>query len=542
MSENRVVYGQEARKLLKEGVDLVANAVKVTLGAKGMNVMCVRDILLPVITKDGISVAKEVSSNDPIIDAGASLIKQVSNQTNEVAGDGSSTSVVVAQAIVNEADEVLNTGVNAISLKRGLDLGLDFSLKFLKTLSNKSTSIETLKNIANISTNGDKEISNLVVEAIRKVGKTGTVKIEETEELHSFVEVAKGYELDVPYATPEFINNREKFEASFEDMNVLIYQGHLQDTNQLNEAIRLSTNDKGELGGLLVICDNISGHVQKQILEFSYQGFKLMNLRSPSFGGRKNETLRDIAALIGAKVYSEDLGESLDDVTLEGLGHIDKVVSDANKSVLIGGKGTKEQISERASIVKEQIKNITGGKKEVEYVKERLSKLTKGVAVIKVGGYSTVEKREKTDRVEDALCAVKACLEEGFVAGGGVTYLRVSNALKSANIETRNEDERKGIEVLVKALEAPFYQILKNAGMEEQVKDYIHNIQNSLYYGDGVDLQTQEFTDLIKRGIIDPTKVERLALQNAVSISGTFLTLGAITYNSTPIFSAQTQK
>lgn len=546
--KNKVVYGAEARKYLKKGVDLVANPVKVTLGAKGLNVMCVRDLLLPIVTKDGVSVAKEVESNNPIISAGVSLIKQVSSQTNDLAGDGTTSSVVLAQAIVNEADKVLNEGTNAISLKRGLDLALDFSLKHLQKLKNKSSSLKTLKNIANISTNGDKEIADLVLGAVNKVGKTGTIRVEETDDLVSSVFVADGYELDVPYALAEFINDREKFEAVFEDMNVLIYQGHLKEASQLNQAIRLSTlpsqqEDKdGEFQGLLVICDNISGHVQKEILEWSYRGFNLMNLRSPSFGGRKNETLKDIAALIGAKVYSEDLGDNLDEVTAEGLGHIDKVISDANKSILIGGKGNEKEIKERTAIVKEQIKNITGGKTETEFVKERYSKLTKGVAVIKVGGYSTPEKREKTDRVEDALCAVRACLEEGYVAGGGVTYLNISHALKSAKIETRNQDEQKGIEVLVKALEAPFRQILENAGMQEETENYIKNIQSSQYYGDGIDLQTQEYVDLFKRGIIDPTKVERLALQNAVSISGTFLTLGAITYNSTPIFSANGQK
>lgn len=540
--DNTVIYGKEARKILKEGVDLVANGVKVTLGAKGMNVLCVRDLLLPVLTKDGVSVAKEICSQNPMVDAGASLIKQVSNQTNEGAGDGTTSSVVLAQALVHNADEVLNEGSNAISLKRGLDLGLDFSLKHLKKLSNKSTSLKTLKNIANISTNGDKEISNLVIEAIKKVGKNGTIKIEETDELKSYVTLSKGYEMDVPYAHPEFVTDREKFEAVFEDMKVLIYQGHLKDTTQLNEAIRLCTNEKNEFEGLLVISDNISGHVQKQILEFKHQGFNLMNLRSPSFGGRKMECLRDIAVLTGAKVYSEDLGDSLDNVTLEGLGHIDKVVSDANKSVLIGGKGDKKEIEERVKTVTSQVKTITGGKSEKDFVKDRLSKLTKGVAVINVGGFSPPEIREKTDRIEDALCAVRACLEEGFVAGGGVTYLNIAQELKTSEIKTKNKDERKGIEVLIKTLEAPFTQILENAGLGNEVKHYIHNIQNSQYYGDGVDLQTQEFTNLFDRGIIDPTKVERLALQNAVSISGTFLTLGAITYNSESIFSQNANK
>ena len=554
--ENKVVYGQEARKLLKEGVDLVANGVKVTLGKQGLNVMCVRDLLLPILTKDGVSVSKEIESENPIINAGASLVKQVSNQTNEGAGDGTTSSVVLAQAIVHEADFVLNTGkVNAISLKRGLDLALDFSLKHLKTLSRNSSNLKTLKSIANVSTNGDEEISDLVVEAFRKVGKSGTIKVEETDSITSSVESSLGYELDVPFSLAEFINDREKFEAVFEDMNVLIYQGHLKDKRQLNKAIELSTtkDENGELGvfeGLLIICDNISGHVQKEILEFSYQGFKMMNLRSPSFGARKNETLKDIASLIGAKVYSEDLGDDLDNVTLEGLGHIDKVISDANKSVLIGGKGNQEEIKVRTEIVKQQIKNITGGKKETEYVKERYSKLTKGVAVIKVGGYSAPEKREKTDRVEDALCAVKACLEEGYVAGGGVTYLNIANALKSAKIEVRNKDEQKGVEVLIRSLEYPFTQILENAGIKYKSKFLLWTLNSNKFleriekqeYGYGIDLENNDFTDLFERGIIDPTKVERLALQNAVSISGTFLTLGAITYNSASIFTANGQK
>lgn len=538
--DNIVIFGKEARQKIKEGVDLIANPVKVTLGAKGLNVMCVRDLLLPIITKDGVSVAKEVAGNDPIVNAGASLVKQVASQTNELAGDGTTSSTVLAQAIVNEADKVLNEGANAISLKRGLDLALDFSVKHLKKLAINSNSAKTLKNIAKISTNGDKEISDLVTKAITKVGKNGTIKVEETEEFTSNVITSKGYEIDTPYVHTGFINSPQTFEAIFEDMNVLIYSGKIKEPSQLNKAIQLCSKEledgKSEFTGLLVICNNIEPIAQKEILENKHRGFKIMNITSPSFNNKRLETLKDIAALIGARVYVEDLGESLNDITLEGLGKIDKVVSDANKTVLIGGKGETEEIDKRIKVVTEQVKTITGGPKETQFVKERLSKLKNGVAVINVGGYSAVEKREKTDRVEDALCAVRACLEEGYVAGGGVTYLNVAQALRSAKLNTKNQDEEKGVEVLIKALYAPFTQILTNAGTEESlIRDIIISIEESPY-GHGINLETEKFTDLIKEGIIDPAKVSRIALQNAVSISSTFLTMGAITYNSESIF------
>lgn len=539
--ENKVLYGADARKVIKEGVDLVANAVKVTLGAKGLNVMCVRDLLLPVITKDGVSVAKEVESDNPMVSAGASAVKQVANQTNEEVGDGTSSSSVLAQAIVQEADKVLNRGANAISIKKGLDLALISATENLKKISTNSSSLPTLKNIANISTNGDKEISGLVVDAIKKVGKNGTIKVEEVEETISEVVMSLGYEMDVPFANPEFITETGKFSAEFPNMKVLIYSGHLEDSNELNEAIKICTNENKVFEGLLIICDNISGYAQKQIIEFKHQGFNIMNVRSPSFGSRKTETLKDIATIVGAKVFSKDLGDNLKDVTKEDLGFIDKVVSDANKTVLIGGKGTKKQIEERVVVVNEQVKTITGGKKEKEFAKDRLSKLTKGVAVINVGGFSAVEKREKTDRVEDALCAVRACLEEGFVAGGGVTYIRLAQHLKKAKIDTKNPDERKGVEILIKALYAPFLQILENAGLKDKksifrsVDRNVTKVENS-EYGYGVDLETGDFINLIDRGIIDPTKVARMVLQNAVSISSTFLTIGAITYNGTSIF------
>lgn len=544
--ENTTILGKEARQIIKNGVDLVANAVKVTLGAKGMNVICVRDLLMPVITKDGVSVAKEVNGRDPLTNAGASMVKQVADETNTNAGDGSSTSTVLAQAIVNEADSYLDEGANAISLQRGLLKGLDFAVKHITKLSSKSTSKKTLTAIANISTNGDKEITDLVVTAITKVGKNGTIKVEQTEETTSYVSVSEGYEMDSPYPHPNFITDDKKYTAELTDINVIVYDGRVQDSKELFTAINLSTTEGVEatenseatlpvFNGLLIICNSVDPQVQKDIAEYSRRGYAFMNINSPSFGGRRSETLKDIAVSIGAKYISQDLGEKLEDIKLEDLGHIDKVVSDANKTILIGGKGDKTEIKNRVEVVTEQTKTVVGGKKEKDFAKDRLSKLKNGVAVINIGGYSKPEKREKEDRVEDALCAIRATLEEGFVAGGGVTYINVAQVLELAkeSLKTKNKDEQKGIDILIKALYYPYNQILINAGLEPS--RHLETIQSS-QYGLGVDLDEDVLINYFQSNIIDPAKVSRLALQNAASIAGTFLSTGAITYNEESLF------
>lgn len=533
--ENTTILGKEARQIIKNGVDLVANAVKVTLGKKGRNVICVRDMLMPVVTKDGVSVAKEVNGRDPLTNAGASMVKQVANATNESAGDGTTTATVLAQAIVQEADSYLNDGANAISLQRGLLKGLEFSLKHITKLSSKSTSKKTLTAIANISSNGDKEITNLVVEAISKVGKNGTIKVEKTEKLESSVTISEGYEVETPFVDPKFITDDRKFISELNDVNVLVYDGRINLMTELNNAVNLSTTNPTDgtdpiFEGLLIICNSVDPKVQLEIAEFHRHKYQLMNINSPAFGNRRVETLKDIAAVVGAKYLSQDSGDKLENITLEDLGHVAKVEADANKTVLIGGKG---KVEKRIATVEEQFKNVVGGKKEKDFVRDRLSKLKNGIAVINVGGFSDVEKREKEDRIEDALCAIRATLEEGFVAGEGVTYINVSEALKNAKIEVRNKDEQKGIDVLVKALYAPFKQILTNAGLDADM--HLRLIKGDTY-GLGVDLDTEEQINLFDKNIIDPAKVSRLALQNAVSISSTFLSTGAITYNEQSLF------
>jgi len=536
--ENTTILGKEARQIIKNGVDLVANAVKVTYGAKGMNVICLRDMMMPVVTKDGVSVAKEVNGRDPITNAGASMVKQVASATNDLAGDGTTGSVVLAQAIVQEADNYLNDGANAISLQRGLLKGLDFSIKHIKKLSSKSSSKKVLKAIASISSNGDKEITSLVVEAISKVGKNGTIKVEKTEKLESFVSVSEGYEIETPFVDPKFITDDRKYLSELNDVNVLVYDGRINSISELNVAVNLSstegTEDKESVfEGLLVICNSVDPKVQLEISEFHRRGFEFMNINSPSFGGRRSETLKDIATIVGAKYLSQDSGDKLENITAEDLGHVLKVEADANKTVLIGGKGDKTEIEKRTATATEQFKNVVGGKKEKDFVRDRLSKLKNGIAVINVGGFSDVEKREKEDRIEDALCAIRATLEEGFVAGEGVTYINVSQALKSAGIEVRNKDEQEGIDVLIKALSAPFKQILTNAGIEPEVHAEVIAKEE---YGMGIDLDTEENINLFGHNIIDPAKVSRMALQNAVSISSTFLSTGAITYNEQSLF------
>lgn len=535
--ENITILGQEARKLIKEGVDLVANAVKVTLGAKGMNVICVRDMLLPRITKDGVSVAKEVSGNNPLVNAGASMVKQVAHATNEAAGDGTSSSTVLTQAIVQESYDLLNEGANAISLQRGLLKALDFSVKHIQKLSVKSKSKKTLTSIANISSNGDKEITDLVVHAISKVGKNGTIKVEQVEQTESFVSIAEGYEIDSPYVDSKFITDERNYTSELKDVNVIVYDGRILDGSEMFKAINLSSTEDAEtpmFNGLLVICNSVDHTVQKEIAEYHRRGFNFMNINSPSFGGRRAETLKDIATILGATYLSQDRGDKLENITLEDLGHVDKVISDANKTTLFGGKGDKEKIKERVSVVTEQIKTVVGGKKEKDHVRERLSKLKSGIAVINVGGLSEVARAEKEDRVEDALCAIRATLEEGFVAGEGVTYISVAQALKTAKIEVKNKDEQKGIEVLIRALYAPFKQILTNAGLDPE--KHLKAIETQLY-GLGVDLDEDKIINLFELNIIDPTKVSRLALQNSVDISSTFLSTGAITYNELSPFS-----
>lgn len=515
-----VIKRVKARKKFKKGIDLVADVVKLTLGAKGRNVMCIRPQMLPVITKDGVSIAKEIESEDPIVNAGASAVKQVAGKTNEGAADGTTTSTVLAQALVNEAYKLLEDSVNTISLKRGIDKACEIAVKLLAERAVKSKSISTIRNIANISANGDKEVTDLIVEAIKKVGTNGLLKVEDSANISSYVEVQEGYEFDSPYSSYLYITDANKLTAEFEDMRVLLYEGHIDDFSKLTNVIQQCTIEDKFLG-LLIVANSMDNKLEANIQDFKLQGFKIMYVTSPAFNVRRSEILQDIAALIGTTVFKE----GLENIELSELGHVEKVISDENKTTLIGGSADKTLLKERIEVVEQQISAVKA-KKEKEFYKERLSKLSNKLAVIRVGANSEVERREKSDRVDDAVGAVKACIEKGYLPGEGTAYIQVSKEIKD-KVTTVNPDEDKGVDVLISALSYPFNQILENAGIE---------FEGELEEGEGICLNSGNKIDLKKEGIIDPAKVSILALQNAVSIVGTFLTTDAIVYNNEGIF------
>jgi len=520
--KHQVLSREETQEKIKQGIDLVVNPVKVTLGRGGMNVLLIRDNLLPVITKDGVSVARNIQHEDPFVNAGAMLVKEVSARTEELCGDGTTTSSVLTQALFNEVQKHKN--INPIQLKKDLEKVTEEVVGHLKKLSQKPKSKVRLKEIADISANGDKEVADLVYKAIQKVGETGVIKVEESEDVDSRVEVVDGYQLDTPFYNAGFITNHDKMTAEFSNMNVLLYEGFLETFDDLVPTINAITDftdpENPRVGGLLILCDTIDPNTENQILNFKSLGHNFMILKTPLFGIQRTELYQDIATLIGAEVYCKEKGKPLTEVTAEGLGKVKKVVSDVNKTLLIGTEG---DTSERINTIKEQLKNYQGASKEKQTIKDRLGKLEGGVAMIYVGGGSKSDKREKTDRVDDALKAVKSCIEEGYVAGAGVTYLTISNMLQGTNEATQ---------VMKEVLKAPFLQVYENAGIDaNKYLDYVIMSQ----YGSGIDIDTEEKVNLFDIGVIDPTKVSRLALENAVSVVSLFTSLGASSFNSEPL-------
>jgi chaperonin GroEL len=533
---NNIIIGEDARDKIKAGVDKLANIVKVTYGAKGRNVVLARPMMLPYITKDGVTVAKEVMLEDPIENIGAYLIKQVASKTDDGASDGTTTATILAQAIVNEAHEKVKEGINPIYLKRGIDKATEEAVKNLKKLSTKANTNTVLKNIATISANGDKEIGNLIANIYKKTGKEGVIKVEEGQTTETTVDYTQGYEIDNGFLNWGFINNHDKFQVEYADCHVLLYEGYLETKEELTATIEaLYDVEKNTMGSLLIISDNIDNQLLNKLLEYKERGQKITAIKSPAFGSKRNEMMKDIAATIGAEIYSKESGKNLNTVTLEGLGYVNKFVTDANKTILIGGKGEKETVENRIETIKNQLKT-TVNKKEKDTIKERLAKMQGGVVVINVGGYSPVEIKEKIDRVEDALGATRASLEEGFVAGGGVTYLILSELLKDFKLE--NKDEQLGVEIIKNALHYPFNQILKNGGLEFEVhKEVILKLD----YGMGINIDTEILVNLFDEGIIDPAKVTRIALENASSIASTFLTTDGIVWRDEEVMNSRSE-
>ena len=533
---NQVLSREATQEKIKEGVDLVADAVKVTLGKGGMNVLLIRDNLLPIITKDGISVAKEISHEDPFVNAGCMMVKEVSSKTNDLAGDGTSTSAVLAQALINEAYEVMKTSkINPIRLQKDLETSCQEVVKHLKKLSKPLKSSSKLRSIANISSNGDKEITDLVIKAINSAGRKGIITVEEDEDKEeSQVEIINGYQVDSPFYNAGFITDHSKFTAEYKDMFIVLYDGHLESMDDLTQVVNSVTTIQAveiegeqvnvpEIGNLLIMANNIDPHLENDLLTVSANGFKILVVKSPSHGMERTDILNDIAIITGGEVFHKEK-KPLTSATKDKLGFAKSVISDVNKTLIIS---ESRDISERIDIVKEQLKNYVGSTKQKDNIKTRLGKLEGGVAIIKVAGKTTTERREKTDRVEDALRAVQSCIDEGYVSGGGSTYLKISSLLSGDNEATK---------IMKKVLQAPFLQVYKNAGIE--VNDKITHLQE-VGYGIGIDIDTAAETDLFKIGVIDPTKVARLSIENATSVAGVFITLGASSYNGESIIKMQ---
>lgn len=520
MAKN-IKFNVEARELLKEGVDQLADAVKVTLGPKGRNVVIEKKFGAPHITKDGVSVAKEIELSDPHANLGAQMVKEVASKTGDDAGDGTTTATVLAQAIINVGVKNVTAGANPMDLKRGIDKAVAKVVENLKAQSQEiDNSNEKIEQVATISANNDSEIGKLIAEAMKKVGKEGVITVEEAKGTDTTVEVVEGMQFDRGYLSPYFVTNTEKMEAELDTPYILIYDKKISTLKDMLPVLE-ATAQTGR--PLLIIAEDVDSEALATLVVNRLRGsLKVAAVKAPGFGDRRKEMLQDIAILTGGVVISEEVGLKLEQATIEMLGTAEKVSITKDNTTIVNGKGNKEAIAERTTQIKGQIAN-TKSDYDREKLQERLAKLSGGVAVLYVGAATEVEMKEKKDRVDDALCATRAAVEEGIVPGGGVAYIRATQALEG--LKGDNDDETTGIDIIRRAIEEPMRQICFNAGLEGAV------IVNKVREGKGdfgYNARTDKFEKLFKSGVIDPTKVTRVALENAASIAGMFLTTECI--------------
>ena len=517
----KILSGEEARKALERGVDAVVDTVKVTLGPKGRNVVLERKFATPLITNDGVTIAKEIDLKDSFENMGAQIIKEASIKTNDVAGDGTTTAAVLAQAIIKDGIRNFSSGANPIILRKGIKKAVDFVVGELKKQSKEVSDQKAIEQIASISA-GDEEVGKLISTAMQKVGKDGVITVEESKTMETELEVVEGMKFDRGYASSYMSTNMEKMEAVLEDAYILITDkkiSNIQDILQLLEQI-VKTGQK-----LLIIADEVEGEALATLVINKLRGtFTCVAVKAPAFGDRRKACLEDIAILTGGKVISEELGRNFSNTTLDDLGRARTVVVTKDSTTIVDGAGDKKQIKERVEAIRAQMKDCTSDY-DKEKLAERLAKLSGGVAVIKVGSATEVEMKEKKLRIEDALSATRAGVEEGIVAGGGVALLRCSKALK-AFTEKLDGDERIGAKIILSALQAPIRQIAENAGIDGGV--VVDKIISSTEEDFGYDALTDRYVNMIKAGIIDPTKVTRSALQNAASASSVLLTTESI--------------
>jgi chaperonin GroEL len=521
MAAKEVKFAQEARTRMLRGVDILANAVKVTLGPKGRNVVIEKSFGAPRVTKDGVTVAKEIELEDKFENMGAQMVREVASKTSEVAGDGTTTATLLARAIVKEGARSVAAGANPMDLKRGIDTAVEAVVKELKARAKKVTSSEEIAQVGTISANSDSDIGSMIAEAMQKVGNEGVITVEEAKSLDSELEVVEGMQFDRGYISPYFVTNADKMAAELENPYILIYEKKLSALAALLPLLE-SVVQSGR--PLLVIAEDVEGEaLATMVVNKLRGGLRVAAVKAPGFGDRRKAMLQDIAVLTGGQVISEDLGIKLENVTVDMLGQAKKVVITKDDTTIVDGAGKKEDIQARIRQIKIQIEESTS-EYDREKLQERLAKLAGGVAVIRVGGATEVEVKEKKDRVEDALHATRAAVEEGIVPGGGVALLRTLKALEE--IKGANDDQRVGVNIVHRAVQAPARQIAENAGEDGAV--VAGKILDSNEYTFGYNAQTGKYGDLVKQGVIDPAKVVRTALQDAASVAGLLITTEAM--------------
>ena len=521
MAAKEVRFSADAREKMLQGVDILANAVKVTLGPKGRNVVIEKSFGAPRITKDGVTVAKEIELEDKFENMGAQMVREVASKTNDLAGDGTTTATVLAQAIVREGAKSVAAGMNPMDLKRGVDQAVAKVIERLKASSKKIATSAEVAQVGTISANGDKEVGDMIAHAMQKVGNEGVITVEEAKSLETELEVVEGMQFDRGYLSPYFITNAEKMIADLEDPYILIHEKKLSGLQAILPVLE-SVVQSGK--PLVIIAEDIEGEALATLVVNKLRGgLKVAAVKAPGFGDRRKAMLEDIAILTNGQVISEDLGIKLENVTLDMLGRAKKVTLEKEKTTIVDGAGEKDAIEARVGQIKAQIEETTSDY-DREKLQERLAKLAGGVAVIRVGGATEIEVKEKKDRIDDALNATRAAVEEGIVPGGGVALLRAKASIR--DVKNENSDIQAGFNIVLKALEAPIRQIVTNAGVEGSI--VVGKLLENDSPTSGFNAQTEEYVDMIEAGIVDPTKVVRTALQDAASVAALLITTEAM--------------
>ncbi len=521
MAAKEVRFSTDARDKMLRGVEILANAVRVTLGPKGRNVVLDKSFGAPRITKDGVTVAKEIELEDKFENMGAQMVREVASKSSDFAGDGTTTATVLAASIVKEGAKSVAAGMNPMDLKRGIDLAVEAVVEDLKKNSKKVTSNDEIAQVGTISANGDVEIGKFLAEAMKKVGNEGVITVEEAKSLETELDVVEGMQFDRGYISPYFVTNADKMRVELEDPYILIYEKKLSGLQELLPLLE-SVVQTGK--PLLIVAEDVEGEALATLVVNKLRGgLKVAAVKAPGFGDRRKAMLQDIAVLTGGQAISEDLGIKLENVTLQMLGRAKKVMIEKENTTIVNGAGKKADIEARISQIKAQIEETTSDY-DKEKLQERLAKLAGGVAVIRVGGATEIEVKERKDRVDDAMHATRAAVEEGILPGGGVALLRAIESLK--RIRTHNDDQKTGVEIVRKALSTPARQIAINAGDDGSV--IVGKILEKDQYSFGYDAQSGEYVNMMSKGIIDPTKVVRAALQNAASVAGLLITTEAM--------------